>query len=117
MLNKINRLAKTYDFQRAYKHGTYVVARQMVIYYFRTTAADDLRVGFVASKKVGKSHVRVRCKRLMREAMRRLLPSLAAGYDLVIVARPPLAQEEFGGVYQIMAKLLRKARLIGEGGQ
>jgi ribonuclease P protein component len=116
MLKKENRLRKSSDFQRAYKRGTYVVARQMVIYRVANFSAVN-RIGFVVSKKVGPSHVRNRCKRLLREAMRQFLPEIVRGYDLVVVARPSLAEEGFTGTYQIMAKLLRKAKLVGESDQ
>lgn len=110
MLNKNNRLLKAADFQAIYKHGKYVVARPMVLYY-QNNALDKVRVGFVASKKVGPSHVRNRCKRMLREAMRQMLPILPPGCDLIIVARPPLAEQRFQAVLQEMGKLLRKAKL------
>ncbi|MDD4657508.1 MAG: ribonuclease P protein component [Eubacteriales bacterium] len=113
MLQKANRLKKSTDFHRVYKHGAYVVARQMVIYYYPLNN-DGIRVGFVASKKVGKSVERSRCKRLLRESLRRQLPFLVHGYDLVVVARPPLREEDFSSVYKVMARLLRKARLLRE---
>lgn len=114
MLDKVNRLKKTSDFRAAYNKGLYAVARQMVIYYIPNNYADLVRVGFVASKKVGKSHVRTRCKRLLREAMRKLIDRAEPGYDIVIVARPPLAVENFEETYQVMARLLKRAKLIRE---
>lgn len=110
MLDKDNRLLKAADFQATYKQGRYAVARQMVLYY-QKNALDKVRVGFVASKKVGPSHARNRCKRLLREAMRQLLPTVPPGYDLILVARPPLAAQGFQDVLREMAKLLRKAEL------
>ncbi len=111
MLTKDNRLVKTADFQTVYKRGRYVVTRQLVVYYLYK-ANGQLRVGFVASKKIGSSHVRNRCKRMLREVMRQLLPSLLPGYDLVVVARPPLADSKFPEVVVEMAKLLHKAKLV-----
>jgi ribonuclease P protein component len=111
MLDKENRLKKTVDFQRIYQNGAYTVARQMVIYYCPRDQAG-LRVGFVASKKVGNSTRRNRCKRLLRESMRLLLPDLKRGYDVVVVARPPLGEETFSVTLRTMARLLRKARLL-----
>jgi ribonuclease P protein component len=111
MLSKVNRLVKTADFQEIYRSGKYVVGRHMVIYY-QPNLLQSVRVGFVASKKVGASHVRNRCKRILREAMRQLLPDLPSGYDLIVVARPPLAEQGFQDILGEMAKLLRKANLM-----
>lgn len=50
----------------------------------------------------------------MREAMRELLPEMPLGFDIVVVARQSLPEEDFNDVYKVMAKLLRKAKLIGD---
>ncbi|HPZ22381.1 MAG TPA: ribonuclease P protein component [Bacillota bacterium] len=113
MLHRANRLTNATDFQRVYKHGASVVARQMIIYYYPRNN-DEVRVGFVASKKVGKSIERNRCKRLLRESMRALLPQLVPGHDLVIVARPSLLVADFKSIKKSMARLLRKAKLLQE---
>jgi ribonuclease P protein component len=86
----------------------------MVVYHLKTSPMIPLRVGFVVSKKVGNSPVRSRSKRLMREAMRNLMAALPQGVDVVVVARPPLAEEDYDGVYKVMAKLLKKAKLLGD---
>jgi|SRR5690554_1099940 len=114
MLKKRNRLLKTADFQAAYQQGKYVVAKQMVIYRLPKPDNTNIRIGFVVSKKVGQAHVRNRCKRLLRAAMNQFLPELAPEYDLVVVARPPLAKDNYQDVYKTMAKLLRKAKLLGD---
>jgi len=85
----------------------------MIIYYYPRNN-DEVRVGFVASKKVGKSIERNRCKRLLRESMRALLPQLVPGHDLVIVARPSLLVADFKSIKKSMARLLRKAKLLQE---
>ena len=85
----------------------------MIIYYYPRNN-DEVRVGFVASKKVGKSIERNRCKRLLRESMRALLPQLVPGHDLVIVARPSLLVADFKSIKKSMARLLRKAKLLRE---
>ena len=53
----------------------------------------------------------------MREAMRQHLSDLPGGMDLVVVARPPLAGEEFSGISKVMAKLLKKSKLLADSTQ
>jgi ribonuclease P protein component len=73
------------------------------------------RYAVVAGKRVGKAVERNRCKRLVREAIRRLHPQLQQGYDLVIIVR--------GGVEDLtgfdiaeasLTRIAKRARLLDE---
>ena len=64
--------------------------RSLVIQARKRADGTGLHIGegFTATKKVGNSVVRNRCKRRLREAARQLLPRLGqAGWDYVFIAR------------------------------
>jgi ribonuclease P protein component len=69
-----------------------------------------IRVGFTVSKRVGKAVARNRVKRRMREAVRRRLPQLRPGQDLVFVARAPAAEATYDQIVESVDYLLRKSR-------
>ncbi len=69
------------------------------------------RVGFTASRKVGNAVVRNRARRLMREAMRRLYPRVSPGWDLVLVARSPVADASLSDVAEGLCQLLERGAL------
>lgn len=71
------------------------------------------RYAVVAGKRVGKAVERNRCKRLVREALRNLHPSLQPGHDIVVIVRG--GPDELGGyevALQTLETLFRRARLV-----
>jgi ribonuclease P protein component len=56
------------------------------------------RIGITASRKVGNSVVRSRCKRLVREVFRHDPSWLPAGLDLVVIVRGGVAEMKFAEV-------------------
>jgi ribonuclease P protein component len=75
------------------------------------------RYAVIAGKKVGKAHERNRAKRLVREAIRHLHPSLRPGHDVVIIVRGDL--DELPGLAAAQASLdriVKRAGLLSRGG-
>ncbi len=72
----------------------------------------QVRVGFSVSKKLGKAVARNRVKRLFREAVRRMMPEVREGYDLVIVARVRASKATLEEISAAVADLLRKSGLM-----
>ena len=70
------------------------------------------RFGFSAGRSVGKAVQRNRAKRLMREAMRSVRESFAPGWDVVVIARRPLADASYWEARRILLGLLKRADLL-----
>jgi ribonuclease P protein component len=89
------RLSRSADFDAVYRRGRSASSRHLVVYAFARdpgAGASEPRVGLTVSRKVGGAVERNHVKRLLREASARIAPSLGADVDLVIVARPGLAE-------------------------
>ena len=89
------RLSRSADFEAVYRRGRSASSRHLVVYAFArdpSSGAGEPRVGLTVSRKVGGAVERNRVKRLLREAAARVTPGLSADVDLVIVARPGLAE-------------------------
>ncbi len=111
MLKKENRLKRNEDFRLVYREGKFAVSRPVVVYYRRRNQDTTLRAGIVVSKKIGNSYIRSRHKRLLREALRPLIPRIKPGHDVVLVARKAIVGEDQANIRSTLENLLQKARL------
>jgi ribonuclease P protein component len=79
----------------------------------RGQAVDGERTGLVVSRKVGGAVARNRAKRLLREALRLEGKQLPEGLDLVVVARPSVADASYREIAGDIRDLLNAAGLHG----
>ena len=105
------RLTRPEDFKRVRQLGI-SYAHPLVVLVTQVNDQARLRVGVSAGRAVGNAVKRNRAKRLLREAMRPLIPSLATGWDLILIARTSLTSSSFFDVREALLSLLRRAKLI-----
>lgn len=109
------RLSRSAEFERVYRHGRSSANRHLVLYSFPNVEAERPRLGLSVSRKVGGAVERNRVKRLLREAFERVADELQGGQDVVLVARPEareLAEREgLAGVDAALIELVEKAGL------
>ena len=71
-----------------------------------------VKIGVAAGRTVGTAVYRNRAKRLLREAMRTLIPNIASGYDLILIARPRLPSATLEETKQALLVLLQRAQIL-----
>lgn len=74
------------DFDRAFREGRRGFAKALMLVVVESPTGYS-RLGLAVSRKVGNAVRRNRARRLLREAFRRLHPTLPAPLDLVAVPR------------------------------
>ncbi|UJW59583.1 ribonuclease P protein component [Bacillus sp. A116_S68] len=111
-MNKEYRLKKNEEFQHVFQRGNSVANRQFVVYQVKKTEQDTIRIGLSVSKKLGNAVVRNRIKRLMKENLRGLVPSLHQNRDVVIIARHPVAEMTYDEIKKSLNHVLKVARLF-----
>jgi ribonuclease P protein component len=98
------RLRRSFEFARVRRHGRSSSTRLLVLAILPNNLERN-RFGFVVGKRVGKAVIRNRVRRRLREAVRTLEPRLRKGYDVVIIARGPIANPEV--TFQELLETLR----------
>jgi ribonuclease P protein component len=71
-----------------------------------------LKIGVAAGRTVGTAVYRNRAKRLLREAVRPLIPSIASGLDLILIARPGVVSASLEETRQALLTLLQRATIL-----
>ena len=91
---------------KSYAHPLVVLVAQA------SETKEHLKLGIAAGKTTGTAVSRNRAKRLLREAMRELIPSIASGWDLILIARPALVTATLADTRSALTNLLQRAKLL-----
>lgn len=107
------RLRSPRDMQRVRRRGQSWTTPFLVLVLL-PNHLDHNRYGFAVGRRVGGAVRRNRVKRWMREAVRKIHPTLRQGYDVVFIARGRMAEPDvsYGTVDQSVGILVDKAGLV-----
>ena len=110
-----SRLRKHADYLRAYAAGRKRHSAAMSWFLAPQTsegaaALAASRVGLTVGKIMGKAHERNRIKRRMREALRRHIDLLPAGFDLILHPRRTVLTMEFAQLEREVVRILNEAQ-------
>ena len=119
------RLTRSEDFKRVRRSGKSYAHPLVVLIALKSEKSDQprVRVGVAAGRTVGTAVTRNRAKRLLREAMRTLIPNVApqdgfagqevaSNLDLVLIARPGLASASLDETRKALLNLLKRAQIL-----
>jgi len=110
--HSLGRLRRTKEILRVLKEGKRLKGRFFILYW-RGGEGCRTRAAFVAGREVGKAVARNRARRLLREALRGLLPLLSRPIEVVLVASPEAASASFHKVREELEEALKAAGLVG----
>jgi ribonuclease P protein component len=105
------RLTRSEDFKRVRRSGK-SYAHPLVVLIVQTHDQPRVKVGVAAGRTVGTAVYRNRAKRLLREAMRTLIPNITPGLDLILIARPGLVTATLEETRQALLTLLQRAKSL-----
>lgn len=113
---KKEKIRKNAEFRAVYRRGRSFSNQYLVLYVYRNNKElnnkDINRIGISVSKKVGKSVIRSRVKRLISESFRLNNEGLKKGHDLVFIARSTSKDRNYKEIESAVKNLLKKAGLL-----
>lgn len=105
------RLTRSTDFQRVRRQGQ-SYAHPLLVLVKLPNELDISRFGVSAGRSVGSAVRRNRAKRLLREVLRGRLMAIQPGWDVVVIARRPMAEAAFGETQAALHQVLDRAQLL-----
>ncbi len=107
------RLRKAWQFDCLFRTGRRIQGR-LVRLLFIASSDGTTRVGVAVGKKQGNSPERNRGRRILKEALRRLLPWMREGYWVICTLRTSALKTSAREVYLDIAGLMQRAGLLRE---
>jgi ribonuclease P protein component len=114
-MRRKNRLRANADFKRLRREGR-TWAHPLLVLSVQPNGLGYSRFGFAIGRRLGNAVDRNRIKRRMRESVRMRLKrrEIAAGWDVVLIARHPMRNASFHQVDEAIGLVLRRACLLSE---
>lgn len=108
---QLNTLKKNREFGLVYNRGKSASSKNLVMICLKRKYGP-VRVGFSVSKKVGKSVLRNKIRRRLKECMRCYYPEISGSFHIIFIARKPIAEAAYSQIKDEMQYLLKKAGLL-----
>ncbi|WP_315117040.1 ribonuclease P protein component [uncultured Clostridium sp.] len=106
------KLRKNAEFRVVYRRGRSISNDLLVLYTYRNGKNNFNRLGVSVSKKVGKSVIRNRTRRLIKETYRLNSSRVKQGYDLVVIARTNAKDKNYKQIENSLINLFKRAGIL-----
>ena len=108
-IKEFDRIRSTKDFNVVYRKADKTWHTPWFVLFYKR--ADDRKVGFVASKKVGNAVHRNRAKRLLRAHFISHIDILKTGH-YIFVAKKPILESDYTQSSKSFVDILRKCKVL-----
>ena len=105
---KSARILRSKDFRRVYDHGAKFSGPLFSAFCLRNNGEASVKIGFTCPRALGGAVVRNRIKRRVREAARKYMDRIGAGWEIVINPRQRAMTVPFPQLEQEVEKLFQR---------
>jgi ribonuclease P protein component len=104
-------LTSSSDIERVRRFGK-SYAHPFVVLIALPNEMGQSRFAVAAGRSIGKAVQRNKAKRILRETLRPLIPSIRKGWDFVLLARKPISEASYPQMTDALSSLLSQANLL-----
>ncbi|NLX62251.1 MAG: ribonuclease P protein component [Tissierellia bacterium] len=115
-MDKRYRLRSNQDFKKVYRNGKYYWNRNLVLYLSKNDLGHT-RVGITVTKKIGKSVVRNKVKRRIREIIRKNFHNIKEEYDIILVPKKNVVDIDFKTLESAVIHILKISGILKNTGE
>lgn len=108
-------LKTSQDFQRVRREGR-TWSHPLIVLIACPNGHQETQIGIAAGKTLGTAVVRNRVKRRLRALMQKIEVRVAAGWDIVLIARQPVVEVKWLELSEALTSLLQRAKLLSPEG-
>lgn len=104
---KLQTVRNSRQFRQVYEQGQKFHTAFFSAFVLKTES-NEQRIGITVTRKIGNAVIRNRCKRRVREALRKCFADSAnlASFDLVLNVKSSLIKAEFKQIVEALAKMI-----------
>jgi ribonuclease P protein component len=110
-VNRNFRLTESTDFKRVRRYGK-SYAHPLLVLVVLPDDGERTRIGVTAGRSIGNAVQRNRAKRLLREALRPILPQLIQGWKIILITREPILKANLIEIKNCLTLLFTRADLL-----
>jgi ribonuclease P protein component len=108
------RLTKSSEFKRVRRNGKSYAHPLIVLIALPKEDDEHTQFGISAGRSVGTAVRRNRAKRLLKEALRPMVPDIKKGWYILVLSRRPLAHATLKETRSALFQQLKRAQLLME---
>ena len=110
---RVLKLRKGWEFRAIFRTGTRTNGELVRLLFVRDDAdTSTIKYGVAVGKKQGKAHVRVRGRRILREAFRHLSDKLIPGISMVLSLKNEGLSAKTQDIQRDLERIFRRKKLF-----